>query len=604
MARIAGDSSYACLTQTGPLSIHSAQCTLNQARVHEHSHGQDCCVLHALPQTASKDESEPKQSLSQRQQHEAGPQLEQSGDNSHHYSQVMLPLSLSVLFVMLRLSCLFVPLLLSILLLPASAQSSNGTVPSNINFTRITAAAPFPATFTAGSAYLTTSNVTVLRNGINDTFPAQSWLLLAGSTQAAGNGTYNDIWLSSNGAEWQLWNGVELVNGSTAVAGQTNASYWPVAGAASCRDNNGHYFVVAGDYSPINSTAVPSYASYDTAQHFTATHYNTTLAAMSPRAFATCMANSTGTVVVVGGKSLSAGSGGNGTSDVWAFNVDWSEDGVQADDWQRLVNASVVEARYGHASAVAFGQGVECIDVLYVTGGKNSSSSITANTYYNDVYYSVDGGSTWQPRNSTSALWSPRAFHSLTVAQSGILIVAGGQNDTAVFNDVWMSFNGGFDWLLATAAAGFQQRSGHAFLIDANGHPVVIGGSNYYSSISRAIPLAYNDIWTLTTLDLNNLTTTAALLHYNLTTPCIALPGLDCVNACPVAESFGTKIAVAAVVLAVLFACVVGFLLWSRRYGPHKQVDEYVEYEEEVYEEEEEVYEEGEDDVPYTQAPR
>jgi len=500
---------------------------------------------------------------------------------------------------MLPLSCLVVFLLLSVSLLSASAQTSSNTTAANITFTRLTASAPFPARFTAGSAYLTTADITVIRNNANTTYPAHSWLLLAGSAVSPHNGTYNDVWITTNGVAWQLWNGVEAVNGST-VAGQTNASYWPVSGAASCRDSAGHYFVIAGEQSSTaNKTTVPSYASYDSAQHFQPTHYNTTATPMSPRSFATCMANSAGTVVVVGGRSLSAAGGGSGMSDVWAFDVDWSEDRVQADDWHLLANATVVQPRYGHASAVAYGQGPDCLDVLYVTGGKNSGNGSTAvTTYNNDVHYSIDGGSTWQPRNSTSPLWSPRALHSLTIAQSGLLIVAGGQNDTATFNDVWVSANGGFDWVLATSAAGFPPRSGHALLVDAHGSPVVIGGSNYYSTATPHT--AYNDVWTLTTLDLNNLNATAQLLAYNLTRPCAGLPFIDCTNNCPVAEDFSTKLLIAAVVLGVLVCGIVGFLLWSRRSGPHKQA-EYVEYDEEVYEEE---YEEGEEDTPYTQAPR
>ena len=493
---------------------------------------------------------------------------------------------------MLPVRCLLALLLFSACLLSVSAQ--NGTRAVNITFTLLTASAPFPATFTAGSAYLTTADITVVRNGVNDTYPAQSWLLLAHSTESANDGTSNDVWITSNGASWQLWNGVGA-NGST--AGQTNASYQRVAGAASCRDNHGHYFVIAGETvtSANSSATVPSYASSDSAQHFQPTHYNTTLTPMSPRSFATCMATSAGSVVVVGGKSLGT-AGGSGTSDVWAFDVDWSEDGVQADDWHLLANATVVQARYGHTSAVAFGQGEDCIDVLYVTGGKNNINGSSTATYNNDVHYSLDGGSTWQSRNSTSALWSPRAFHSLTVAQSGLLVVAGGQNETTTFNDVWVSFNGGIDWTMATNAAGFPPRSGHAFIIDASGRPVVIGGSNYYSS--RVIT-AYNDVWTLSQLDLNNVTAVAALLAYNLTTPCAALPGIDCTNNCPYHEDFTQKIIIASVILVLLFCGIVGFLVWSRRSGPHKQL-ETVEYEEEVYEEE---YEEGEDETAYAEAP-
>ena len=500
------------------------------------------------------------------------------------------------------LSHLFVLLLLSASLLSStSAQnSSNSSTSANLTFTRLTAAAPFPATFTAGFAYLTTADITVIRSGANNTFPAQSWLLMAGSAESASDGAYNDVWITSDGVAWQLWNGVEALNRSNVVAGQTNASYWPVTGAASCRDNSGHYFVVAGDTVSTNSTIVPSYASYDTAQHFELTHYNRTGTSMPPRSFATCMASSNGDVVVVGGQSLLA-IGGSGTADVWQFNVDWSEEGVQANDWQLKPNATVVDPRYGHASAVAFGQGVDCIDVLYVTGGKNSGRAVST-AYYNDVYYSTDAGNTWQPRNSTSALWSPRAFHSLTVAPSGVLIVAGGQNETATFNDVWLSFNGGIDWVMATNAAGFPPRSGHAFLIDAHGAPVVIGGSNYYSSSNTPTThAAYNDVWLLPSLDLNNLTALASLLSHNLTSSCAALPGIDCTNNCPVAEDFSTRIVIAAIVLGVLFCGIVGFLVWSRRSGPHKQLEEVEYYEEEVYEEEEE---EGEEDTAYTQAPR
>lgn len=72
------------------------------------------------------------------------------------------------------------------------------------------------------------------------------------------------------------------------------------------------------------------------------------------------------------------------------------------------------------------------------------------------------------------------------------LIVAGGTNGTAYFNDVWYSTDDGATWTQATASAAWSKRAGHA-LITQGDRLEVIGGTN--GTINGVEDTAFYDVW-------------------------------------------------------------------------------------------------------------
>ncbi len=120
-------------------------------------------------------------------------------------------------------------------------------------------------------------------------------------------------------------------------------------------------------------------------------------------------------IILMGGEN----SGGY-LNDVWMsedYGVTWT---------QKTANAWP-SPRSGHSSVVMHDGSI------VVMGGYGGGSN-----YFNEVYRSTTNGATWEgPILATGAMWGERAFHSSVVMADGSIVLMGGKNSTGYRNDVW-----------------------------------------------------------------------------------------------------------------------------------------------------------------------
>jgi hypothetical protein len=147
---------------------------------------------------------------------------------------------------------------------------------------------------------------------------------------------------------------------------------------------------------------------------------------------------------------------------------------VDGTKWEQSTDQAPWAARYGHALQALAGPAREDQPgVLVLIGGATYTGA--GDIFLNDVWTSMDG-SHWVLQTA-NASWSPRAGHAATaINRNGVtqLLIAGGQDMTGLFNDVWASTDGKV-WVQMTPSAPWAARSWHT-LIAVQGHLLLLGG--------------------------------------------------------------------------------------------------------------------------------
>lgn len=133
-------------------------------------------------------------------------------------------------------------------------------------------------------------------------------------------------------------------------------------------------------------------------------------------------------------------------NDVWS-----SEDGLH---WtQESANADF-PVRYRHQSVVFDNK-------IWVIGGYQNKGQIIG-----DIW-SSSNGTDWQQQISSSAIFSPRMSHRVTVLGNKLFLVGGASTDYyrdgSVMGDIWTSSNG-IDWSEVTDSADFPARIDHQLI--------------------------------------------------------------------------------------------------------------------------------------------
>ena len=165
------------------------------------------------------------------------------------------------------------------------------------------------------------------------------------------------------------------------------------------------------------------------------------------------------------------------------FNDIWrSGDGGLT--WDCLHTSAPFGVRAFAAAAVITVSGQERI---YVIGGEyeeEKTEGVYETFYLNDCFYSADGGETWSTGTIPSG-WSARSRHALTAITSSMMLLSGGRDASTVYNSVH-TFDG-TSWSAGGALA--SPRFGHAQLIQTISDVptiVIVGGRNSSSFITGA----------------------------------------------------------------------------------------------------------------------
>ena len=175
---------------------------------------------------------------------------------------------------------------------------------------------------------------------------------------------------------------------------------------------------------------------------------------------------------IMGGWTNGRLEGHGATNEVWSSTdgSQWRLDSPAA-GWTPRIAAGTVTFR----------------DRLWILGGTENYYFGDQNSLKNDVWSSVDGAS-WK-LETTSAPWSPRAYHQAVVCNGRIWVMGGGNYvpDYHARNDVWSSSDG-VNWELATAEAPWSSRLWFSAVTYRN-HIWVLGG--WSNNPSRN----WGDVW-------------------------------------------------------------------------------------------------------------
>jgi len=149
---------------------------------------------------------------------------------------------------------------------------------------------------------------------------------------------------------------------------------------------------------------------------------------------------------------------GDPTGWAWFFG-----DETYGDAWTPVNNSSGWSARQGHTS-IAMPNGS-----IVLMGGMDDHA-----IYKNDVWLSVDNGTTWTEIVAEGVKWSPRE-HTSVVLHNGSILLMGGVGG-GFKNDVWRSDNYGISWTEVDEHAEWLARVGHTSVVLHNGSILLMGG--------------------------------------------------------------------------------------------------------------------------------
>ncbi len=289
-------------------------------------------------------------------------------------------------------------------------------------------------------------------------FDGKMWLLggqVLGA-QNAKNKYQNDVYYSSNGADWSRltaessWEARE--NSSSVVF---DDKIWVLGGElGDVPANDIHFAYAAGDYLSASSTGTILGGEHSTSIDITL--LDDDILELTDESFDIIISQPINA-------TINAISGSNqATASILADTASWSEATSDA-SWS---------ARYAHSSVVFK-------DKIWVLGGSSSSSSNTS-----DVWYSSNGIS-WA-RATSDAGWEARSSHSSVVFDDKIWVLG---------NSNWWSSQNGVAWTKSTEKKSWEARSGQSLVVFSN-EVWLLGGSD-----TGALK---NDVWYYT-IALNNI---------------------------------------------------------------------------------------------------
>jgi len=148
--------------------------------------------------------------------------------------------------------------------------------------------------------------------------------------------------------------------------------------------------------------------------------------------------------------------------------------------WTQLVANAQFSARSAHCMVVLTNG-----DIVLMGGG----------AYLNDVWRSTDGGTTWT-RQTASAPWHGRYQFSAT-SYSGNIIIAGGWWQTGyptggALKDVWASYDAGSSWVQKASSPGWVPRFYNGLVALSDGSLVIVGGVGVDTWWN---PINLSDVW-------------------------------------------------------------------------------------------------------------
>lgn len=170
-----------------------------------------------------------------------------------------------------------------------------------------------------------------------------------------------------------------------------------------------------------------------------------------------------GSIVLMGGQGFSG-----------FFNDTWRSTD-KGSTWTLMNGSSGWSTRVQHTS-VAMPDGN-----IVLMGGYD-------NRVINDVWRSTDNGLTWDLVDGNAEWSKRRMYESVTTPEGGILLMGGFDDIITYFNDVWWSADDGTTWKRLNKSAGWKGRIFHKCIVMPDGRIVLMGGELVNGDMK-------NDVW-------------------------------------------------------------------------------------------------------------
>lgn len=315
-----------------------------------------------------------------------------------------------------------------------------------------------------------------------------SLVLYGGCNDAFYNTGRNDVWVSTNtGYSWSA----RSLRPDEIFSSSTINSY------CSDRFTGTSYAIPQSSYQTWRSNTT-MWISYDQIQWRPKVPQPTS--AFTDRYGGSCWVDSSSQMYYTFGINSTAANKGNyqGYSDVWI-----SQD--QGSNWRNRSGDLNFQTRYNAQIGTYLKSATFASDVVYVLGGQSGNGS-SWNVLVDDLWASSDGSQTWQPicdsaclpwnhalPVNTTGTFQAEAFY---ISNDGLLIVSvngqwidigGAQNSRS---DIWISFNGGWNWDLCIQNAAYGSRRDPTLFTDSAGYLYILGG--FTDDLDY---VSYNDIW-------------------------------------------------------------------------------------------------------------
>ena len=336
---------------------------------------------------------------------------------------------------------------------PTVQPSSTGAGPPlsrSFSMTRLTAQAPW--SFRIQPALLPMYSPITFQQSVTGAVVSLDapWLILFEGTltQADTLRNENDVWASSDGANWQLISGVSSFDGRTSAAFHPNSSFTPRGGSTNCEDPESDRIFSLGGFLVQDNTLLFTNEVWQSEDGLVWTP-SSAVSFTPGRYFSSCDVTSLGDVLTMGGATALDGQSISLLNDVWSMT---------ASVWRQVTDHAPWAARLEHLVLVADAPLLGQQELIYVMGGTVDNTNYGVHS--NDVWSSSDSGYSWL-RITNAAAWGPRWGHGGAATRAGVLVVIGGIGSASsgspyfTYHDVWASLDGGLSFSPLTLAGDY-----------------------------------------------------------------------------------------------------------------------------------------------------
>lgn len=155
---------------------------------------------------------------------------------------------------------------------------------------------------------------------------------------------------------------------------------------------------------------------------------------------------------------------------------------------QRAALSSAIQQKLSPAPLLSSGERKNPIQSIAAFDRAFIAAGLTPAWSFSDDVWRFDNGGAWT-NQTQQAVWSHRIANTVTFFNGKLWMIGGydGSGANGCLNDVWSSIDGGSSWRLEKLHADFAGRYGFVTLV-RNGHMFVMGGGSCSGSV-------YDDMW-------------------------------------------------------------------------------------------------------------